>query len=116
MAVGDLSFQNITSSGSTYQPSGSTVYKILWCGIGGQASNTAMVTDGTKEVILWKNDGSVTWYNGVANGSEISEDFENSQKTFLASSSVTVVKIFPTQLMCLKASTTSSENLEIVPS
>ena len=77
MATGDLSFQNVTSSGSTYVPSGSTVYKILWCGIGGQASNTAMVTDGTKEVILWKNDGSVTWYNGVANGSEISEDFTN---------------------------------------
>jgi len=53
------------------------MYKVLWVGIGGQVSNALMVTDGSKEVLLWKNDGSVTWYNGVANGSELSEDFTN---------------------------------------
>lgn len=80
MSAGDLSFQNLTSSGSTYQPSGSTVYKILWCGIGGQSSNAAMILNGSEEVLLWKNDGSVTWYNGIGNGAENSNDFTNAQQ------------------------------------
>ena len=75
MAVSDISFQNLTTSGSTYQPAGSIVYKMLWVGIGGQSGNGLMVTDGALEVLLWKNDGSVTWYNGIGNGSQRNDDF-----------------------------------------
>ena len=67
---GTITFQNLTTSGSTYQPSGSTMYKVLWVGIGGQVSNALMVTDGSKEVLLWKNDGSFTQYSGINTGPE----------------------------------------------
>ena len=67
---GAISFQNLTTSGSTYQPAGSTVYKLLWVGIGGQVSNGLMVTDGDKEVLMWKNDGSFTQYCGINTGPE----------------------------------------------
>jgi len=80
MAVSDITFQNLTDSGSTYQPAGSTVYKMLWVGIGGQAGNGLMVTDGTKEVLLWKNDGSVIQYSGISLGNEISEQTQTAQQ------------------------------------
>jgi len=80
MAVSDITFQNLTDSGSTYQPAGSTVYKMLWVGIGGQTSNALMVTNGDKEVLLWKNDGSVSQYSGIWLGSEKSEQTPTAQQ------------------------------------